>query len=326
MFYDSHFEDIDFSYEHEIEAFSQGEGSEGNRFEKVSFSPGILPEARSTTCGDRKELQVLWQLPGHGVAYGDCGQKRYRGCLNVEGHTQSALDVDTEGKAYVEWYLRSCGRLECPTCYEKAASAEAHKIEYRLKSVGRSMGAVIHLIISPPKSDWGLSFTKLRAKMYKIARKAGFRGGSAIFHPFRKHPRKGWFFSAHFHLIGYGWIVWDESLFRETGWVVKNRGIRKSVAATAFYQISHCGLTVQKKQSFDNRNYRAVHSITWFGKLAYNKLRIPKEVIEEHVCPLCKEKLVPLLHFGPEELQGDEGSGWFDADSFCPKTRWGPGG
>jgi hypothetical protein len=183
---------------------------------------------------------------------------------------------------------------------------------------------VIHVIVSPPKSLWHLPYEKLRSKMYQIAKKGGFRGGSAIFHPFRKHPRQGWYFSPHFHLIGYGWIVWDERLFKQTGWVMKNRGIRRSVEATAFYQISHCGLTTKKEQSLDGRMYRALHSITWFGKLAYNKLRIPKEEREERVCPICGEELTPLFYVGQDELPGEEGSGWFDVEMFVVKG-W-PGG
>jgi hypothetical protein len=240
---------------------------------------------------------------------------------------QDGLDVEISGKAYVEWYLRSCGRLECPVCYEKAAAAEAHKIAYRLKSVGRSLGLAIHVIVSPPKSLWNLPYEKLRMKMYRIAKKGGFRGGSSIWHPYRKHAgTKEWYFSPHFHLIGYGWIVWNEAMFKATGWVMKNRGIRRSVEATAFYQISHCGLDMNKRWSEDWRLYRPRHSITWFGKLAYNKLQIPKEEQEKRVCPICGQELEELYLMGEAEIEGDQGSGWFDADLWMIKegySHWG---
>jgi hypothetical protein len=311
-----------------------------------SLLQGIQPLAKSTHteasennrfCGERPYIldmhgqcteMDMWSLPGHGSAYPDCGHKRYRGCLNVEGHRQQGLDVDIFGKVHVEWYHRSCDRLECPVCYESAAGLGAHRIAYRLGAVGvcdrekveghRSFGRVIHLITSPCKADFGLSYQRLRSKAYKIAKEAGFRGGSAIFHPFRRHPRKGWYFSPHFHMIGYGWIDWSRADFERSGWVVKNIGIRRTVEGTAFYQLTHCGLSVKKGESADGRLYRSVHSVTWFGKLAYNKLRIAPEPEKEHICPICGMELVPLLNLG-EPLQG-EGSGWFEPGRFVEKV------
>jgi hypothetical protein len=290
----------------------------GRHASTVALSPPA-PEGISAVSENRdSHVEVLWSLPGHGVAYQDCGHLRYRGCLNVEGHRQSALDLEILGKVYVEWYRRSCGRLECPTCYEKAAALGAHRIAYRLAAVGRSYGRVIHLIVSPNKRDFGLLYRKLRSKAYKIAKRAGFRGGAAIFHPFRKHPRKGWYSSPHFHFLGYGWINWSKNTYEATGWVVKNVGIRRTVEGTAFYQLSHCGVSTIKTQSIDGRSYRETHSVTWFGKLAWNKLRIEVEAQEIHVCPICGLELVPLLYLGSKPLE-KEGSGWFEADLFVEK-------
>ena len=32
------------------------------------------------------EKRLIWQLPGHGRAYDDCGQVRLKGCDHVESH------------------------------------------------------------------------------------------------------------------------------------------------------------------------------------------------------------------------------------------------
>jgi hypothetical protein len=203
-------------------------------------------------------------------------------------------------------------------CYEKAAGLEAHRIAYRLAAVGRSFGRVIHLVASPSKADWGLDYRKLRSKAYKIAKRAHFKGGSCIFHPFRKHPRNGWYFSPHFHFLGYGWVVWSREDFERFGWVVKNQRVRRTIEGTAFYQLTHCGVYSKKSESLDGRLYREVHSVTWFGKLAYNRLRIEKEAEKERVCPICGLELVPLLNLGPP-LEG-EGAGWFEADLFVERS------
>jgi len=103
---------------------------------------GILPIAKSIA-GD----WGFWRLPGHGEQYADCGSWRYRGCLNVEEHVNDGLFESIAGKAYIEFYRRACLRAECPVCYEKWAGKEAGKIEYRLASVGRRMGLVIHVVL-----------------------------------------------------------------------------------------------------------------------------------------------------------------------------------
>lgn len=311
------------THEGYTEGFSQGEGSEGNRFEKVPLSShGILPLARIEGVMVNAN-GIVASLPGHGQPYSDCGATLVRGCLNVDGHRQQGLDVDLLGKVYVELYRRSCGRLECPICYEKAAGKEAHKISYRLGMVKRSFGLAIHVIVSPSKEDVAnLSFQKLRPKAYRIALRAGFRGGSCIWHPFRRHPRKGWYFSPHFHMIGYGWIVWDKALFEATGWVVKNIGIRHSVEATAFYQISHCGVDKQKNESFDGRMVRATHSITWFGKLAFSTFHVPREPEPEHQCPICGQKLQFLTYRGRIALPDREGAYFLDSEGWELKGAW----
>lgn len=264
-----------------------------------------------------------WSLPGHGSAYFNCGSWIIRGCLNVEGHRQALLDSDVEavGKAYVKLTKRSCGRLECPVCAQKAFAKAAHKIEdrmgaFRLK--GRNLKA-IHVVVSPHGRDlWRVSYGKLKQKCVKVLKEAGVFGGSIIFHPWRRLSEEddlektsgSWYLSPHFHVIGYGWVHRVKENYEKSGWVVKNLGVRKSVSATAMYQLSHCGI---KKNT---------HTVTWFGALAYNKLRLPRIELEKEVCPLCGLKLRLLTRIKAcEGLLEEEGEYYVSADCFIHTPR-----
>ena len=301
--------------------FPDAEGGMGGRASCLGGTPplslaGILPLAKSSFGhGKSPSTSVFcwgdWVLPGSGEAYADCGSWRKRGCLEVDLHKQNGLEEDFANKVFIEVYRRSCMRAECPTCYESWASRDAHRIEDRLKVVGRKMGLVIHLTLSPSEKIVSmLPYEKLRAKAYSIAKKSGFRGGSCIFHPFRESESGLWVFSPHFHMIGYGWIEWTAEDYELSGWVVKNLGVRESVYATAFYQLSHCGIS----SKFD--------SVTWFGALAYNKLKIAVIHSEElHLCPICHKKLRAVLYVGSEKFEFKEGGAWLDAEGWIYTPR-----
>jgi hypothetical protein len=252
----------------------------------------------------------------------------------VGAHSQGRIDgVDVVGKIFVDMRHRTCLRAECPTCYEKWAGKGAHKIEYRL-SQWRGSGRVIHLMISVPSRLYHLSMVELRILAYRVAREIGFFGGSCIVHPFRQRckicgsPKDTmtdrclncgcgeflWVFSPHFHLLGYGWILGEKvkELYESEGWISKNLGIRDSVGATALYQLSHAGI---------HKNH---HTITWFGALAYNKLKVAPEIVESKVCPLCGGDLIRLLWVGDGEcpVPGEEGEYFVEPEGWVPGYSW----
>lgn len=277
---------------------------------------GILPLAKSTTSIFENLATPLltfegWRLPGHGEAYADCGAWRKKGCLNVVEHCQAGLLEDMVGKVFVKIYHRSCLRAECPICYEKWAGKEAGKIEWRLSQW--SCGLPIHLIVSPAMEDWRLAYEKLKRKAYRISKDSGFLGGCCIFHPWRENElTKEWYFSPHFHMIGYGWIEGTKEGYERHGWVVKNAGLRETVSGTALYQLSHAGIHPDR------------HTVTWFGRLAYNKLWVPPREPEREACPICGEKLRPVLYFGGLELPEEEGVFWLDPEGwqYARRRRW----
>jgi len=275
-----------------------------------------------------------WNLPGHGVAYSDCGSLRFRGCLNVKEHHGTLEDPEREGEAYVQGYYRSCARKECPICYESWAGLEASRAEYRLLSFCVSKKGVaeiyenqdsgkrseyierafrfarhkvIHVIFSIPEISWGLKIEALRPLLYKIVKKCGLLGGCAIFHPFRENRVQGtWYWSPHFHVVGFGWVKGVRSLHSRYGWIIKNAGVRKSVHATLMYQLSHAGVHGEH------------HVVTWFGRLAYNKLRVVLLPESKSVCPLCGDELTDLVWCGGLDRPPPDREGSY----YLPPSDW----
>lgn len=273
-----------------------------------------------------------WSLPGHGEAYDSCGKWRFEGCLDVDNHhgkvflgLDGVVNFVRGGLAFIRRFEMSCGCASCPVCYEKWAASAAHRIVARIKSWSGG-GKPIHLVVSPCVDDiLGLSFDKLRRKAYVIAKKSGFYGGSCIFHPWRERDNGSWFLDPHFHMIGFGWIDWKN--FSGTGWIVKNKGVRKSVFATAMYQLSHAGI------------HPHYNTVTWFGSLCYNKMRtrakyrlldgeigvIPEEVLDSdddyhrEKCPLCGKPLRPVK---PKKGDGSRFFGKKEDEIFCKADFW----
>ena len=264
--------------------------------------------------------EIDWQLPAQGSKYDDCGDWRYRGCLNT-AHFDGIDGVERYGKIYVEPYHRCCYRASCPICYEKWAGLEASRIEHRLKYFWKWGGKVLHVTVSPSEEDLlKLSFAKLKAKMYRVARLRGIKGGAMIWHPFRENDDKTWRVSGHFHVLGFGWVRNVSQGFKSDGWVVKNiqdGEKERSVFRTAMYQLSHCGISKKRRP------------VAWFG-VCSSKIKVPEKEEEKHVCPSCGLELVQLRYFGLDSDLPDmvEGKGaWLDPKDWIEEeaVKWGKG-
>ena len=219
------------------------------------------------------------------------------------------------------------------------------------------LGKPIHVVVSVPQKEAHLihdDYKKLRRKVYRIAERAGVKGGCAIFHPYANEemheetPKKilidqstgdfdpdsikayyakmdqtiqFWHVRPHFHLICYGWIDEDavKDIHEKTGWVVRNLGVRDSVRNTAHYQLSHAGIK------------SGVQTVAWFGKLSnrnYKKLN-PAQKLKpsKPKCPVCGAILQPVRYDpdlplmlagqGISPLYGlDEGGHWVNPDGW----------
>jgi hypothetical protein len=268
---------------------------------------GILPISQSSFYGLTVKSGFLADFPltGSGEAYASCGSYFTIGCLNVDGHKGMNLDgVSMEGKAVLQRVKRSCHRPLCPTCWEDWANREVTKSRGRLDAFvlkGRSLKP-IHITVSVPRSDWNLDLNVMRKKVYRVLRDVHCLGGLLIYHPKRQTELKSWYFSPHFHIIGYGWILDVRANYYRSGYVVKNIGIRKTVEGTIFYQLSHCGISPDH------------HTVTWFGALSYGKLHVVYEEEDPLCCPLCGQKLKRLMWIGKGAcpLPDVEGVTFFD--------------
>lgn len=232
--------------------------------------------------GDRVDN---WGLPGHGVAKATCGTFFMKGCLNISDHPDNL--------GYFEPHVHKCFSPTCPTCWLLWCKRASGRISDRIDSyldVHKKLKP-IHVVASVPISTYHLHVADLRKKAQKYVKKAGFWGGSCIFHPFRQEKGSGiWYFSPHFHFIGVGWIKNTKDLYSKSGWIVKNVRVRQTVFGTAFYQLTHAGVWYGEGRR---------ESITWIGVMAKNKMRMdPLSYGREKRCPYCGEKLVNLIWIG----------------------------
>jgi len=227
--------------------------------------------------------QDEWHLPGIEEQREDCGKWLTKGCLNVRAHAKSEFP----GKVFIKTFQKSCYRAACEKCFKKWMARDSNKATRRIEKYEKVSGEPAkHIIVSVPSWKHYLPANLLRKEAYRILKKVKCIGGTLIFHPFRYRKEiKQWYYSPHFHCIGFGWIVNTEELYNEAGWIVKNKGVRESTFATFYYLLSHAGVK------------KGYHTLTWFGNLSYSKLKVEKEPNPD-VCPLCQGKLGPVFHYG----------------------------
>jgi len=224
-----------------------------------------------------------WHLPGTKEKKEDCGKWLTKGCLNVDAHSKS----EYKGKVFVKTFQKSCYRADCENCTKKWMARQSNKATRRIEKFEKlSSKHVKHIIISVPRWFHYTPKKELAKQAYKILKTLSCIGGAIIFHSFRfRKKEKEWYYSPHFHVLGFGWIENVAENYQKNGWIVKNKGTRDSTFATFFYLLSHAGI---KKHN---------HTLVWFGDLSYGKLKVEKDP-ENNRCPLCNDKLVLVFHYG----------------------------
>lgn len=246
-----------------------------------------------------------WVLPSNGrIDKPTCGKWLKKGCLEIYNHPV--------GKAWIKLYRQSCHKVSCPNdvCFMGWLNRSANKVTQRIEVSMKKMSTrkfPIHVVVSVPESDlvricsvheFDKKITSIRARITRLLLKVGVKGGLSIFHPFRfdKVGMLGWYFSPHFHVIGFGWVDGKKvkSEFERTGYTVKNLGVRKTsgeIFSTIRYLLSHAGVKVNKI------NHR--HTVSWFGKLSNRsmpnwELEIEDEEDNLNRCGFCNKKLKPI--------------------------------
>jgi hypothetical protein len=277
-------------------------------------------------------------LVGHGdVGSSFCGKVvTLKGCLRVELHNRVTLDgKDFRGKVFVHRVRFSCGKPSCPVCFKHGwAVREAGNIERRLTENGKygkgfgRWGMIEHIIVAVPPKFYGLSLEALRGKVVKILADRGVIGGCLIYHGFRYNLRKYWYFSPHFHVLGFirggykcrgcakvletgkcgvenrncdGFVNRSYRCYEKDDCIVKVKGKRKTVFGTAWYQLNHSSVKAGAVR---------FHVATWFGVCSYRKLKVTVEM-NSRICPICKHDVIDIRYFGCKPLSLDG-----EVDSF----------
>ena len=271
---------------------------------------------------------VGWELAGKSEPYSrekldksTCGEWVYFGCKNTSKHTNNLL-TNNQNPAYIKPTKYNCNRLRCSECYTRASYHRSLKIEKRIKHFrktsafynSRSILKETHVIVSP-RVEINDTYESIRSKAVKKLQDVGLVGGVLVVHHFRCEDRKYTKKGLHFHAVGFADKAQVDGLEvarqfkKDNGWIIKNKGSRKSVRKTISYLLSHCSVKEGK------------HSITWFGKLSYSQMKNPgitekemKELEKLNCCPMCQERLVRLEYVGtdrpPEDISYLNSSDW----------------
>jgi hypothetical protein len=294
-------------------------------------------------------VRSVYRLPGHGDKTRDtCGKWNDRtfGCLNVEEHGV-AFDsygnlVNHSGKIYVRPVVMSCNKPSCPICWKRWAKKQARRTAERLLEASKIHGVVEHIVDSPPRWEWGSDVDVLYHIAIDRARARGVIGGSIIYHELRYTRSRGWYFSPHFHILGFlnggyrcrkckhfvlrsaevcGKCCGFEGLTRRLnlmdGHIVKVLEERKkaygsnkpNIEGTAKYELGHASYKVDAKRA---------NVVRYFGVVSYRRLKVVPAK-EPCLCPHCKRELVEIKYVGDDANVID----WLNSrfDGVC-KSSW----
>ena len=268
------------------------------------------PAITNSTIPSKSIEDYGFMLTGEsGKARDDCGSYRWKGCLNRSNHP--------ENKIFVRGFRSSCNMRSCPVCIKGYCNREAKIAQRRIRAFKtQAYRSPIHVTISPSRDHYHKDAKTLRKISYRLLKKVGVKGGLIVFHPARrKASGRDW--SPHFHIIGFGWVLGDEvaKLYESEGWIVKNHGVRKNVGGVVRYLASHAGV----KKGFN--------SISWFGLLSFNKLKIQGSHKDDvTVCPYCSVELVNLEYYGIADPPDPDFEGLVDPEGWDLKIgKWDSG-
>ena len=191
----------------------------------------------------------------------------------------------------------------------------------------RGRQEAVHVVIPPPPALWYMTATldgylTLRALAYAQAKAAGVDGACMVFHQYRlgdrwPNSRGGLCVDGpHWHAIGDAWTVPTREEDLATGkWAIWNKGVRKSVFATAHYLLTHAPRAVRSTGSLPNDNlHRPTQTVTWVGTWSYGCMKHPKptkEGVPVVLCPVCKRMVPRTACF----MAANGGTGPPDGDS-----------
>lgn len=261
------------------------------------------------------EDNYRWALPGHGKPCDLPLEKdrpwRYKIC--PVSH-------------YVP-YREACLDYGCPKCWRSWLKREAARAVDKVEAESKARGlrgarwpVPVHVVLAPSLELWDSvrrvrgrragahTYDRLRSLAYAVARQAGMDGGVVVFHHVRlkdeddPETTEG----PHFHVVGFGRI--RPNAFAQTGWVVKNLGVRRTRArlvATLEYVLSHASRALPEAQPDEagilpySNSANGTEAVTWFGR----EVRAADVPSEGRYCPVC-ERTYPLREWMDGEWIG----------------------
>lgn len=236
-----------------------------------------------------------WRMPGNGAPDRTCGQyHRLKGCTD-DRHAAKGVPL-----AAAKRVPHTCGRLDCPICFESVIDRMAGRIVERwdgfaalrrsdLYDLAPHRRLPLHITLSLPVSLYGQASTAKGMKaLNKIVlarlKRLGIEASDVFFHPFRfKKDKTGQaYYSPHFHLLAAGWVDPGQvaAAFREDGWVLKVIRVIRTVEhlrMAAKYILTHVGTVehVRKRDGDgptpDGIAETRVQAYRLFGLLGYAK-------------------------------------------------------
>ncbi len=296
--------------------------------------------------------QGMWRV-GQGQQTNNlCGKfSGWKGCLNVDLHDIITLDgVNYHGKVFAKKKFYSCDRPDCPVCFARGwAVREAEAIAARLEVCAKKFGKPEHIIISVPKCDYHLSYKALKAKAIRLLKKRGVHGGAMIFHAQRynnfeearlKNQPAGWYFSLHFHVIGFVGSVempYERCRRCKNVWLdfkgnVHVISTEKCLGCKGFEGLTRrcynqeskgvkgagwiCKVKAKRKTVKGTCWYQLSHAtmvqtgkssraaaVTWFGSCSYRKIESIEVKREPELCPICHHELEDLEYVGNDDVR-----------------------
>ena len=251
--------------------------------------------------------KVVWRLPNTLPKRESCNTFKYLIC-----------PIRHEGGTWMQSVRLSCFRSVCEACgLTKWLPREANRVTQRIEKYfelkENRNRKPIHVIVSPSWDDKFLSYEILKRKLRDLLERAGVRGGVVFFHhagsPSKNNGHQ-WVVRPHFHVICDGWIKDPRKIVDRNGWVIKNKGIRKSLFSTVFYLLSHTSVCDQR-----------VSSVSWFGTMSYRaKNASLLTVVDEdqgYKCPYCLTKMVPAKF-----VATDRPPPMFEGSGFVDSKEW----
>jgi len=247
---------------------------------------------------------LVWRLPNTLPKRVSCNTFKYLICPN-----RHELGV------WLQSVRLSCFRSVCEACgLTKWLPREANRVTQRIEKYfelpENRNRKPIHVIVSPSWDDKFLSYDILKHRLRKLLERAGVRGGVVFFHHAgspNKNNGHQWVVRPHFHVICDGWIKDPRKIVARNGWVIKNKGIRKSLFSTVFYLLSHTSVCDQQ-----------VSSVSWFGTMSYRAKNASLLVVVDeeggYSCGYCTTKLAPAKFVATDRPPPlFEGSGFVDS-------------